>query len=262
MSENKEIDLEHLLEEEYNYQISGAKIVFSNIDSIVYHLKNTFDISFVPRKNFKRIVKDVKKSTLYYVNITPKVAGSVPSFTSKVKYIGVCLEYHSIVRNESNSTYGGKLHFEADKEIAYTAGPLLEATQFKVLMTMLNLQLHDYVDGIEPTEKRTPYLKDLREYKINMSQYAKFTMEEYHKRKGKTCFDIAFGWTVPNEKDSNEYTIGITLQLCGYKYRTRNVAAEKMIGEARKRKNISKEVVIAEETIKKSKNDEEPEMTV
>jgi hypothetical protein len=226
------------------YRLLEKKIIFPNIDSFLYHWTNTFDFHF-------NVTKTKGGSDIYKLGIVakppipsadPDTTVTIVDFPKNIQYISFVIEHHNIVRDEpSEYDANGRIHFEVPavheetSEIMRSGQEKMvedEQRKFAVLINKLNAQLaFDF-----PSEhKRGEYFKDLCEYKINMSKFAKFKFEEYVKREGQVTIDIAFGWIIDEFKD-DKGTQGITLNLSGYKFRPRDAAAEKAALESQKKR--------------------------
>jgi len=247
------------MDEVPSYRIVDKKIIFPSIYCFLYHWTNTFDISLYssPTKGGKPLYKlkiGVKAS--HWNDVLRE------SFPTNIQYIAFAVEYHSIVRDEpSEHEPTGRHHFivtplhddnyeSAKEENAKHVEE--EQKEFAKLINKLNAQLaYDF-----PAEhKRGEYFKELCEYKINRSKFAKFKLEDYQKREGFVVIDIAFGWIMD---DDDSPTQGITLNLNGYKFKPRDAAADLVIAGSQKRR---RETLIRKETHEKQKELKQQEET-
>jgi hypothetical protein len=133
---------------------------------------------------------------------------------------------------------------EAEKNLAEA-----EQKLFAKLINRLNAQLS--IDF--PSEhKREPYFKELCEYKINLSPFAKFKFEDYVKRDGISVVDISCGWIIDDFNDEKA-TQGVSLQLSGYKYKIRDELAHYVAQKKRKETIEAKKAENPEEVPRKKR---------
>jgi len=107
-------------------------------------------------------------------------------------------------------------------------------------MNKLNAQL---ASDFPAESKRGEYFKDLCDYKINMSKYSKFKIADFIKRvDGFVVIDIAFAWMINDFKDDTA-TQGVTLNLNGYRYKSRDPLVDLAIigSQKRRRETLQKQ---------------------
>ena len=224
---------------EPTYRLLEKKVIFPNVDSFLYHWANTFEVKF-----FEKKMK--KGGSLYKLKLIPRPITdplTQKEFPSNIEYVTFAIEHHNITRDEPTEyDLDGRIHFvvptphEENSEIMNTCEQKWvehEQKKFAVLINKLNAQLSlDFPSD----HKRGEYFKELPEYKISMSQFAKFKFEKLVTIAGCTCVDVVFGWIVDDFKDATA-TQGITLHLNGYKYRPRDANVDIAIANSqRKRK--------------------------
>jgi hypothetical protein len=167
------------------------------------------------------------------------------------------MKSHIITRDEPDEYEPkGRVHFinppvcdAISDELKECEANLLEQEEkrFAVMMNKLNAQLAlDF-----PSEhKRGEYFKSITEYKINISKFAKFKLEDLVKQYGCFVVDIAFGWIIDDFTDETA-TQGISLNLSGYKYRHRDLNAELVIVNSQRKR---KETLEAKKALKEEEN--------
>lgn len=238
------------------FRLLDKKIIFPDLESMWHHLNNTFEIKFVATTT-------KKGHTIYKLKIAPMLPTTEPFleelFPKDIQYISLVIEHHSIVRDEpSEYDAKGRLHFIPPPDNALTSELMREAEKnlaeaeqklFAKLINKLNAQLSlDF-----PSEhKREPYFKELCEYKINLSPFAKFKFEDYVKRDGLTVLDISCGWIIDDFKDETA-TQGVSLQLSGYKYKIRDELAHYVAQKKRKETIEAKKAENPEEAPRKKR---------
>ena len=229
---------------EPSYRLLEKKIIFPSIDSFLYHWGNTFTLNFYSAKT-------KGGGEIYKVKLTPMSIDPLlkKEFPSNIEYIGFAIEHHDIIRDEpSEYDSNGRIHFIIPPHTGHEDSSDLmksveqkwiehEEKNFARLINKLNAQLSlDFPSD----HKRGEYFKELCEYKINMSKYAKFKFEKFVETEGLTVIDLAFGWIIDDFKDETA-TQGITLHLNGYKYRHRDVYADMAIANSQKKRKATLE---------------------